>query len=320
VAGIALQAGVSLAATTTFTGAVETGDATAIDRIDRNGIATTCDSPTSYPGTVELFSPFRYDSHTVTNTGSAPVCLTATLTVTSAAPLHPIVYLGSFDPDDQSANYLADSGSSASAALGPVTFSFTLGAGETAVIILQEVGTDGVPSKPYSLTIDTPDSEPPVVTVPANITVPATGPDGAVVTFAVSANDETDGVLTPTCDRPSGSIFPVGTTTVTCSATDAALNTGTASFTVTVTGAADILAQLRADTIDLVINASAERALVASVDQAIQASNNRNVFGAYFALLKYVIQIDSYVDSRAVSPVAAQQLLMQARLALNAII
>ena len=71
--------------------------------------------------------------------------------------------------------------------------------------------------------------------MPANITTPATSPAGAVVTYTATANDDRDGALTPTCTPASGSTFPVGTTTVTCTATDAAGNTGTGSFTVTVT-------------------------------------------------------------------------------------
>jgi hypothetical protein len=41
-------------------------------------------------------------------------------------------------------------------------------------------------------------------------------------------------MVTTVCTPPSGSIFPVGTTTVTCSATDVLGNTATCSFTVTV--------------------------------------------------------------------------------------
>ncbi|MEE9534834.1 MAG: HYR domain-containing protein, partial [Acidimicrobiia bacterium] len=78
------------------------------------------------------------------------------------------------------------------------------------------------------------DTTPPVVSVPADITAEATGPSGAVVTFVSSANDAVDGSLTPTCAPASGSTFALGTTTVTCSATDTAGNMGTASFSVTV--------------------------------------------------------------------------------------
>ena len=90
-----------------------------------------------------------------------------------------------------------------------------------------------------------PDTTTPVVTVPANITTPATSPAGAVVTYTATANDDRDGPLTPTCTPASGSTFPVGTTTVTCTATDAAGNTGTNSFTVTVTPAVPNKADLK---------------------------------------------------------------------------
>jgi hypothetical protein len=78
------------------------------------------------------------------------------------------------------------------------------------------------------------DITPPVVTVPANITVDSTGPGGVVVTFVVSAFDDIDGVLTPTCSPASGATFPLGVTTVTCTATDSSQNEGSATFTVTV--------------------------------------------------------------------------------------
>jgi hypothetical protein len=78
------------------------------------------------------------------------------------------------------------------------------------------------------------DTTPPVVTVPADMVVEATGPNGAAVTFTVTAQDNVDGAVTATCDHASGSTFPLGRTTVTCSATDKAGNIGTASFHVTV--------------------------------------------------------------------------------------
>jgi hypothetical protein len=78
------------------------------------------------------------------------------------------------------------------------------------------------------------DSVPPVVTVPANATVEATGPGGAGFNYSASATDNVDGPLSTTCDPVSGSEFPLGATAVACSATDAGGNTGWASFTVAV--------------------------------------------------------------------------------------
>ena len=78
------------------------------------------------------------------------------------------------------------------------------------------------------------DATSPVVTVPGNMAVEAADASGAVVNFIVSAVDNVDGSITPTCTPPSGSTFPIGLTTVSCSATDAAGNTGRGSFTITV--------------------------------------------------------------------------------------
>lgn len=68
------------------------------------------------------------------------------------------------------------------------------------------------------------DDELPSVTCPADIVAVRT-PSlcGAVVTFAASAADNCPGV-TVGCIPPSGSVFPLGLTTVTCTATDAVGN------------------------------------------------------------------------------------------------
>jgi hypothetical protein len=76
------------------------------------------------------------------------------------------------------------------------------------------------------------DTTPPVLTVPATTTVEATSAAGAVVNYSASANDAVDGPITPTCAPASGSAFPLGKTTVNCSATDLGGNTASASFDV----------------------------------------------------------------------------------------
>lgn len=86
----------------------------------------------------------------------------------------------------------------------------------------------------FTVTILPPPNTPPVVTVPANLTVEASGRQGAIVTFVASASDAQDGPLAPTCQPLSGSTFALGTTTVSCKATDSGGLTGSASFNVTV--------------------------------------------------------------------------------------
>ena len=75
------------------------------------------------------------------------------------------------------------------------------------------------------------DTTAPVVTPPANVTVEATGPGTSVPIGAATAVDIV-GVVTLTNSAPA--TFPVGTTVVVWTATDAAGNKGTATQTVTV--------------------------------------------------------------------------------------
>ena len=84
-----------------------------------------------------------------------------------------------------------------------------------------------------------PDTTPPVLTVPEDMAVEATSEDGATVPFAVSALDNVDGPVEVSCNHNSGETFPTGDTDVECSATDVAGNTGTESFTITVTEGED---------------------------------------------------------------------------------
>ncbi|MCI4663700.1 MAG: HYR domain-containing protein [Neomegalonema sp.] len=83
-----------------------------------------------------------------------------------------------------------------------------------------------------------PDKTPPVVTLPADITVGAdAGSDGAIVHYAAAAEDARDGVVTPTLTRGllSGKKFPIGATVVGYKAKDEAGNESVeATFTVTV--------------------------------------------------------------------------------------
>lgn len=78
------------------------------------------------------------------------------------------------------------------------------------------------------------DTTPPVLDLPDDITAEATSAAGAAVSYTAAATDDKDGDLTPTCAPASGSTFALGSTTVDCSATDAAGNEATGSFTVTV--------------------------------------------------------------------------------------
>jgi uncharacterized protein len=78
-----------------------------------------------------------------------------------------------------------------------------------------------------------PDTTAPVLHL-HDLTVEATSAAGAAVSYSVSATDNVDGDVPVNCDPASGSTFPLGATTVNCSATDKHNNVATGSFTLTV--------------------------------------------------------------------------------------
>ncbi|MDI1334589.1 MAG: FG-GAP-like repeat-containing protein [Lacunisphaera sp.] len=84
-----------------------------------------------------------------------------------------------------------------------------------------------------SFTVTVRDTIAPNLTVPANQVREATGPAGATASFTASATDAV-GVSSISYSTASGSTFPIGTTTVNVTATDAAGNATSGSFTVTV--------------------------------------------------------------------------------------
>jgi hypothetical protein len=73
-----------------------------------------------------------------------------------------------------------------------------------------------------------------VLNLPANITVTRDSAGGKLMTYSASATDVCAGSVSVNCTPASGSTFPLGVTTINCSANDGNGNTANGSFTVTV--------------------------------------------------------------------------------------
>lgn len=120
----------------------------------------------------------------------------------------------------------------------------------------------------------------------------ATGPAGATVLYAVSATDNADPNPAIVCQPPSGSSFPIGTTIVTCTATDASGNSTTKSFEVVLKGADDQVRELgdRVDAFELKNGIrSALGAQLTTVQRAISAHRPEDgcgPLGAFVSLAK----------------------------------
>jgi hypothetical protein len=83
-------------------------------------------------------------------------------------------------------------------------------------------------------TIKVVDTTPPVLTLPNNITVTAFSATGASALFSASATDLVTASPRITYSFQPGQVFPIGVTTVKVTATDAAGNSKSGNFTVTV--------------------------------------------------------------------------------------
>jgi len=135
------------------------------------------------------------------------------------------------------------------------------------------------------------DTTPPVLTLPSDITAEATSASGAVVTFTATALDNVDGVRPVTCTPPSGSTFPLGTTTVNCTASDLSGNVANGSFHVTVvdttpptvtsiTASPNVLAPPNHEMIDVTISVTATDLVDPNpVSQIVSVSSNQPING-----------------------------------------
>lgn len=118
----------------------------------------------------------------------------------------------------------------------PVVSGATFPVGTTTVTA---TATNAVGSDTKTFDIVVADVTPPTIAATSNINAIATSAAGAVVSYTLpTATDNCSGVISVTASPASGSVFPIGTSTVTVVAADAAGNSSSSSFTVTVVGVA----------------------------------------------------------------------------------
>jgi hypothetical protein len=151
------------------------------------------------------------------------------------------------------------------------------------------------------------DKTAPVLSVPSDVTVNATSPAGATVSYVVSATDNLDPSPTVHCAPPSGGVFATGATKVTCTATDAAGNGSSgASFTVTVRTAAQQVAILLGQVKGLAPSGLAN--YVSQVQAAIAKGNTSSACGN----LKSFIALVSAQNGKTLTGTLAAQLTTEA--------
>jgi HYR domain-containing protein/pre-peptidase len=199
--------------------------------------------PAGFPGSLTMIG-----TATVNVADQSGTILNVPITGTAAAGSELVVEV--FTPDGTAVGNLFFIGSNSAAETGPsylraadcgvTTPTTTAGLGFPDMHIVMNVNgceqvVGGGSTCTFTVTVN--DTQPPVITCPANVTAitdqnlcPA--PACQIVNFTTTASDNCPGVVV-VCNPPSGSCFPVGVTTVTCTATDASGNTATCSFTIT---------------------------------------------------------------------------------------
>ena len=211
--------------TQTVSGALAAGDPTQTGRMGRDAVANSCTFPKTCPGAIAGdTAQHRYDLYNFTN-GPTAVCATITTTTNCTVAPNQIItvaYLGSFSPTNLCTNYIGDPGGSPTPTN---SFKVNVPANGVLVVNVHEItasgGCSGYTVNVDGLVCDTAGSGPCAacqITCPANITK-NNDPNqcGAVVTYPAPTTTGTCGTVT--CSPASGSFFPVGTTTVTCSTT-----------------------------------------------------------------------------------------------------
>src|SRR5207237_7007443 len=112
----------------------------------------------------------------------------------------------------------------------------TVTIGTEGVTTLTYYATDvaGNAEAPHTLVLRIDSTPPEFETLPIVLNVDATSLTGATVIFEARASDNSGLAPTIVCTPASGSLLPIGQTRVACVATDAAGNSATSDFTVTV--------------------------------------------------------------------------------------
>src|SRR6266576_730108 len=237
--------------------------------------------------------PYPAGRTTVTWTATDATGSTATATQTVAV----------FDPGLFSITapgaFRVEAGPGGPASVDPSRLAATVGANCPGGITVTSVRSDGLPlDAPYPLgttritftatdasgysisvstTVTVEDTTVPNIRAPDPVVVNATSPNGAVAFFVATAYDIVAGVIPASCAPPSGSLFPIGTTTVTCTAVDEVGHTASARSSVTVLGAQSQTSNLASSVGSLGLPSGTATSRTTRLDAALAAANAGDV-------------------------------------------
>ena len=227
---LSIPTGVTAEATSP-SGADVTWVATAADDVDGDTPVECTPAPGVFPVGVTTVACSATDAAGNTANGTFDVSVVDTTAPTLTLPSE--VTAAASSPAGAAVTWLATAtdlvGGDLPVTCDPAPGQFPVGTTPVSCSVTDAAGNAA--SGTFDVTVEFIDDAPPTLGLPTGITAEATGPDGASVTWTATATDAIDGALTPICTAVPGT-FPLGTTPVSCSATDSAGNTATGSFDV----------------------------------------------------------------------------------------
>ena len=147
------------------------------------------------------------------------------------------------------------------------------------------------------------DNTPPQISCQANITLEPTCPSGAIATYtAPVGTDNCPGAITTrTAGGASGTVFPIGTTTVTHTVTDASGNTASCSFTVTVKTVFQTIEDLKTAVNSSSLNGTQKQGLIAKLQAAEDALAQGHTSTACQKLADFINSTQNYISNGSIS-------------------
>jgi hypothetical protein len=166
------------------------------------------------------------------------------------------------------------------------------------------VAVDGAGTGPFTLGWQIAAAPAPTLALPGSITVDANAPAGRTVEFTATALDWKNRPVTVSCSKGSGYVFAIGTTTVTCTATDAGGRTSAGSFDVHINGVSEQLGALRAAVLAASLDPKLADRLTTQLDDVRRQVDSGRTTGVCGGLSDFVSTVQKQSD-RAVSTAQA---------------
>jgi len=155
------------------------------------------------------------------------------------------------------------------------------------------------------------DTIPPLLNLPANISVNADIPQGARVYFTVTATDDATQNPRIACTSQPGSLFPIGTTTVACTATDGAGNSANGVINIIVKRAGEQIIDLKILVKHFNFPKGTENSLLAKLQNAFTKLTRGDNAGACNELRAFISEVQAQ-SGKKISLAQANQMVTAA--------